>query len=298
MRWRCAPTRIVTRGGWTRCRRRLLAGFTLVELLVVIAITGLLVALLLPAVQASREAARRGHCANNLRQIGIGLLTYHDAFKVFPRGGWLATSANISWTSAILPQLEEGNLYERLNRKLPYNHTSNLAVGQTTLSVVLCPTSQREGLFRPSTDPLPPPDNRYARTDYTAIDGERGLRAVSATNDPERGVLIYKRNIPISAIVDGTSQTILVGEAPEGIHSFWISVRNLAEQSAPINAPALFAPNYVFYDFGQIISSYHPGGAQVLFADGSVSFLRETMDDRTLAALCSRAGGEVIDGGY
>jgi prepilin-type N-terminal cleavage/methylation domain-containing protein/prepilin-type processing-associated H-X9-DG protein len=298
MRRRCARNRTVTRRDLAGCRRHPIAGFTLVELLVVIAITGLLVALLLPAVQASREAARRAQCANNLRQIGVGLLTYHDAFEVFPRGGWPPASANISWTSAILPQLEEGNLYLRLNRDVRYNDASNLAAGQTTLSVMLCPSSQRESFFRPSPDPLPPPDNRYARTDYTAIDGERGLRAVSATNDPERGVLIYKRNIPISAITDGTSQTILVGEAPEGIHSLWISVRNLAEQSAPINAPAVFARNYVFYDFGQIISSYHPGGAQALFADGSVRFLPETMDDRTLAALCSRAGGEVIDGGY
>jgi prepilin-type processing-associated H-X9-DG protein len=271
---------------------------TLIELLVVIAIVGLLVALLLPAVQASREAARRAQCTNNLRQIGVGLLTYHDAFEVFPRGGWPVAQANISWTSAILPRIEENNLYELLNREVPYNHVSNLAAGQTILAGLLCPSSQQENYFRPSPDPLPPLDNRYARTDYTAIDGERRLRDPFATNDPERGVLIYKRNIPISAILDGTSHTILVGEAPEGIHSFWISVRNLAQQSAPINAPAAFAPNFVFYDFGQIISSYHPGGAQVVFADGSVRFLLETMDARSLAALCSRAGLEVIDGGY
>jgi prepilin-type processing-associated H-X9-DG protein len=266
--------------------------------LVVIAIMGILVALLLPAVQASREAARRSHCANNLRQLGVALVSYHDAFGVFPRGGWPPASANISWTSAILPQLEEQGLYARLNRHVRYNHESNLAAGQTRLAVVLCPSSRRESLFRPSADPMPPADNRFARSDYTAIAGERGLRAPAATNNPERAVLIQKRNIPISAVLDGTSQTILVAEAPEGIDGLWISVSNLCEQSARINAPAVFAPNYVFYDFGQLISSYHPGGAQVLFADGSARFLVEAIDDRTLAALCSRAGGEVIDGDY
>jgi prepilin-type N-terminal cleavage/methylation domain-containing protein/prepilin-type processing-associated H-X9-DG protein len=287
----------VSRFARTLGRRRRL-GFTLVELLVVLAIVGLLVALLLPVVQRSREAARRGQCANNLRQLGIALAAYHAVFEVFPRGGWPPASANISWTSAILPQLEEGDLYARLDRSVRYNHPGNLTAGQTPLSIVLCPSSPRASLFRPSSDPLPPADNRFARSDYTAIDGERGLRAPTATNNPERGVLIMKRNIAISAIVDGTAQTILVGEAPEGIDGLWIGVSNLAEQSARINAPAAFAPNYVFYDFGQIISSYHPEGAQVLMADGSARFLLETMDDRTLAALCSRAGGEVIDGSY
>src|SRR5690606_19698422 len=130
----------------------------------------------------------------------------------------------------------------------------------------------------------------FARTDYGALSGERSLRKPGATNNPERGAMIYERNISISQIIDGTSKTILIAEAPEGMHSIWISPRNLFDQSAPINAPASFAEQFVFQDFGQEISSYHPDGAQTLFADGSVHYLNTSMAKPVLAAYCSRAG--------
>ena len=108
--------------------------------------------------------------------------------------------------------------------------------------------------------------------------------------------MIFQKNISIANITDGTSQTILIAECPEGIHSQWMSVGNLFDQSALINTPAAFAPQYVFWDYGQEINSYHRGGATTLFADGSVHFLAETLDNQTLAALCSRAGKELLTG--
>src|SRR5262245_48445609 len=95
-------------------RPRITAGFTLVELLVVMAIIGVLVALLLPAVQAAREAANRTQCTSNLRQIGIGLLAYHGVNGMFPAGGWLATDPQLSWTASILPQIDQTPLFARL----------------------------------------------------------------------------------------------------------------------------------------------------------------------------------------
>src|SRR4051794_3749321 len=95
-------------------------GFTLVELLVVIAIIAALVALLLPAVQASREAGRRAQCLSNLRQMGIALVSYHDTNGVFPRGGWPATSTCVSWSAAILPELEQTPLFSQINRNAAY----------------------------------------------------------------------------------------------------------------------------------------------------------------------------------
>lgn len=279
-------------------RAAVASAFTLVELLVVIAIIGLLVALLLPAVQASRESARRAHCQNNLHQLGVALLSYHDTYKVLPRGGWPVASANVSWTSAILPQLEEAALYRSLNRSAPYTDPSNLAAGRTVLPGLICPTSLRDNLRKSSADLPSASLNRYARTDYGAVAGERGLRSPAATNSPERGAMITAKNVPLSAITDGTSHTLLIGEAPEGLHSLWISVKNVFDQSAPINTPATFAPESVFWDFGQEINSYHSGGAFALFADGSVRFLSESMNNSTLAAICSRAGGEVIGDDY
>jgi hypothetical protein len=252
----------------------------------------------LPAVQASREAARRSQCQNNLHQLGIALHSYHDVYKVFPRGGWSAASANVSWTAATLAHLEETALYNRLNRAAPYTDATNLPAGRTVLPGLLCPTSPRESPRRPSADLPSTSPNLYARTDYGAVNGERTLRSPSGSNTPERGVMILAKNIPLAAITDGASHTIQIGECPEGMHSLWISVRNLCDQSAPINTPATFAPQYVFSDYGQEITSYHTGGAFTLYADGSVHFLSEAMDNAILAALCSRAGGEVIADDY
>ncbi len=261
----------------------------------VIAIVGLLVALLLPAIQASRESARRSQCASNLHQIGVALLTYHDSHRVFPRGGSVVTTTDLSWTAAILPHLEEKPLYQSIDRDVPYMDAANREVGQTILPIVICPTSRRESLYRPSSDLFASADNWYARSDYAAVAGERGLRAANATNSPERGVLIRAKHLPISSITDGTAHTMLVGEAPEGMHGIWLSVRNMLDQSAPLNSPATYSPQYIFFDFGQELSSYHPSGVQALFADGGVHFLIESIDNRVLAALLSRAGGEVID---
>lgn len=270
-------------------------GFTIIELLVVIAIIAVLVALLLPAVQSAREAARRTQCRNNLKQMGIALHNYHEQYRVFPRGGWFpATKANISWSSALLPALDSAPLFNTINCNVPYTDPSNLTPGRTVLSVFSCPTTPKASLYRKSADLPSTSPNEYARTDYGAVNGERGLRAPTATNNPERGAMIIAKNIAIAEIVDGLSQTILIAEGPEGISSIWISVRNVFDQSAPINTPAPPPSTTVFTDFGQEISSYHTSGAFALFGDGSVHFLSQHGDVQTLAALCSRAGGEVI----
>jgi prepilin-type N-terminal cleavage/methylation domain-containing protein/prepilin-type processing-associated H-X9-DG protein len=271
-------------------------GFTLVELLVVITIIGVLVALLLPAVQAAREAARRAHCQSNLRQLGMGLHSYHDVHATFPRGGWLATSTGLSWGASILPQLEQVALYQQIDQRVTYTASANLSVGRTVVPVFLCPAAPKDALLKKSADLPAASTNEYACTDYQAVNGERGLRAPGASNDPERGAMILERNISLDQITDGASQTLLIAEAPEGLHGLWISVRSVMDQSGPINKLATYAPKYVFFDYGQEISSYHRGGANILLADGSVHFLAETIDVQTLAALCSREGQEPISG--
>ena len=288
---------------------RVRAGFSLVELLVVIAIVAVLIGLLLPAVQRVREAAARARCANNFKQMGLALLGHHDTHKVFPRGGYAtlavpdgSVSTKLSWSASVLPWLEQDALYRGIHADLPYTDPANLAAGRTVLAVFLCPSSPRDSPWRSSPDL---PSAEYARSDYGAVNGERGLRSPTANNSPERGVLILERNLSLADITDGASQTILVGEAPEGIHGLWISVRNVYDQSAPVSErhsdtspyPSCLIPG-VFCDYGQEISSYHPGGAQAVFADGSVHFLRMAMDNAVLAALCSRAGGEPVSGEF
>ena len=307
--------------------RSLLRGFTLIELLVVIAIISVLIALLLPAVQQAREAARRTQCRNNLKQIGLALHNYESSYGVFPKGGagvaslgnpLMKTRWTLSWGAALLPYLDQGPLYHRINQDEIYLHPDNLTPGQTVLSVFLCPSAPKTSLLRPNGDTLNS-TTLYARTDYSGNYGERGLRCYPSTNCQNnyadqggsssggRGVMMVGLDPPISLahITDGTSNTLVIGEAPEGLHSIWIGHKNVFDQSAPVSAetetgshwsschPVFKSREGNFCDYGQEFHSYHAGGAHFVAADGSVRFVGTSTDVRVLAALLSRAGGEV-----
>jgi prepilin-type N-terminal cleavage/methylation domain-containing protein/prepilin-type processing-associated H-X9-DG protein len=314
--------------GFAFCRGPFRRGFTLVELLVVIAIIGVLTALLLPAVQAAREAGRRVQCLNNLKQMGLGLHNYHDLRKLFPYGGSGIASLTIptararaclSWGAAILPGLEQQALYDSINQNEPYLHDDNLAPGRQVLTVFLCPTAVNPELHKPNGD-TPSSATKYAVTNYGGNWGERALRCYPATRCPNnysdqgdssgigRGVLLlaFERQVAMKEITDGTSQTIIVGEAPNGLHSIWVGHKNVFDQSAPISAraakpsawqscfPTFASKPGNYCDFGQEFGSYHAGGAQFLLVDGSVQFVSSGIENRSLAALLSRRGGEVV----
>ena len=176
-------------------------GFTLVELLVVISIIGALIALLLPAVQSSRSAARRSQCSNNLKQIGLALHNYHDTFGQFPPA--VIGPANVprerqfSWMVAILPYLEQGSLYEALRLDLPCDHPDNAKVLQVSLRTLLCPSDP----VRAETE-----DGSF-KTSYVAITG------ADFTSGPGRvdGVLGFDKGLGIDEIVDGTAKHGLGG---------------------------------------------------------------------------------------
>lgn len=273
------------------------SAFTLIEILIVVAVIAVLMALMMPAIQATRESARRTQCSNNLKQIGVALHLYHDLNSMLPRGGWFPTTPAHSWCSAILPYLDQKGVYNQINVNVPYTDAANTTVGKIVLPIFLCPTAPKPTVLRRSVD-VPSTPQEYARSCYAAVNGEQTLRSPSGTNDPERGAMMFESNVSFTQITDGISQTILVGEAPEGANSLWMSVRNTLDQSSPINTLANPATPYVFTDFGQEISSHHLHGAFVVLADGSAHFLMEKMENRILAALCSRQGGDVIDSGF
>jgi prepilin-type N-terminal cleavage/methylation domain-containing protein/prepilin-type processing-associated H-X9-DG protein len=252
-------------------------GFTLIELLVVIAIIGVLIVLLLPAVQAAREAARRVRCLSNLRQVGLALHGYHDAIRTFPPGGWEwrpprnTTKRQIAWSALILPHLEQRPLYDGLNLHTPFDSPANTTGAATVLSVYLCPTVPR------SEERL---QGRGA-CDYGGLFGQR----IVGNNNPPNGMMLYDVTLPIAQVRDGTSQTIHAGEDGGFPDGQWINGLNVFDQAFAINR----APG-----FENDLSSDHPGGAHALFADGSVRFLKDATDLKVLAALCTRAGGEAI----
>jgi len=214
-------------------RRR---GFTLVELLVVIAIIGILVALLLPAVQAAREAARRMQCTNNLKQMGIALHNYHDTYKTFPPGGIECGGAVngpcnstygrrqlTTWTLCILPFMEQQPLYDQYDFNLGNTDAANAAVCQTFISSYLCPSDVRTNvLSRPGSGPQ---RFEYAPGSYRSVSGVTRTRGGPHFDEPntlnslDRGLLhvVYGNGARWSTermadVIDGTANTIMVGE--------------------------------------------------------------------------------------
>lgn len=260
------------------------AGFTLVELLVVMAIIGILTSLLLPAVQAAREAARRASCQNNLRQIGIGLHHYHDALSTFPIGAlemrylrnpdgslMYPGGVQIAWSALLLPYVEQVPLHQMIDFGKGYDSPENAAAAAEIVPIYMCPSVPRSAT------------HVYGRAviDYGGIYGER----ITGRNDPPKGTMLYTRAISIADIRDGTSNTLVVSEDSAWRDGQWINGLNIFDQAYPINQ----APS-----FENDIRSEHPGGAFGLFCDGSVRFLHETMDSKTLAAICTRELGEVV----
>jgi len=263
----------------TWSRQKAGRGFTLVELLVVLAVIGILVGLLLPAVQMAREAARRASCLNNLRQMGIGLHNYHDVHRTFPPGGIEPrtpanpTGRQLAWSLFLLPFVEQQPLHEQIDTGKAFDAPENAVAAATILSVYICPSAPEGSKLQSGRGPCC----------YGGIYGER----ITSPNSPPKGVMLYDRAISIAEIRDGTTSTLVISEDCDFADGQWINGRNVFDQAFAINhAPA----------FENDIRSKHPGGANGLFCDGSVHFLTETMELRTLAAICTRDRGEVIEG--
>lgn len=285
-------------------------GFTLVELLVVIAIIGILISLLLPAVQSAREAARRTMCMNNLSQIGLAAHNYEFSYEHLPAGvinpsGPIRSEPegqHVSWIVQLLPYLEEQAAYRLFDQAAGAYAGSNARVRQARMQVMMCPSYPGDaGGWRDGGGAV-----------FTAVSTYAGCHHdVEAPIDADNnGLLFLNSQIRYEDIFDGATHTVLVGEMfpdqnPDEESLGWVSgtratLRNMGSfeewaQRNPDRArtdtvPAPTGP----LDVGGFGSS-HPGGVLFAFADGSVHFVREDIQPQLRQQLGHRADGELMD---
>lgn len=306
-------------------------GFTLIELLVVIAIIGILVALLLPAVQAARESARRTSCVNNLKQIGLASLNFESTRKTLPppkvlsRGAGLIAGNDDTYSRfgstfvILLPYLEQGNLYAKYDLKQSTNSAHNLPITGIASPNYTCPSMAlpREVPLTDCGEVLGPGSYLVSsRVEWGVYGNLNGAFA----SPPTVG---KPYQLGLEQVTDGSSHTLLVGETNYGFASYvWDA--GCGSDGSPKWGEAKWAESYWFYAWGHTgrwnmnpdrnvanftfnntsipwdsafsatYRSDHPGGVQFVQLDGSVQFLRSEIERLTLAALITRAGEEPV----
>ncbi len=275
-------------------------GFTLIELLVVIAIIAILVALLLPAVQQAREAARRSTCKNNLAQISLALHNYEMQYEALPPGTvnptgpirWEEQGYHLSWTVAILPFLDQLPTWEKYDRSKGVYAAENAKIREVEISVYACPSSAYGvGVTTPGGVEIA--GNSYAgcyHHEETPIDVKLS------------GIFYLNSSTRYEQIRDGSSNTIFLGEKIDSPTTLgWLSgTRETLRNTSAINSPGQHnwrdhrkekqnLPPNVVGGFG----SFHTGGAQFALGDGSVRFISENINPETFKNLGNRADGEL-----
>jgi prepilin-type N-terminal cleavage/methylation domain-containing protein/prepilin-type processing-associated H-X9-DG protein len=291
-------------------------GFTLIELLVVMAIIGILVAILLPAVQAAREASRRTQCRNNLHQIGIALHNYHDTYLLFPPG-WIGVTngqvdvnggSGLAWSSLILPQIEQyaaafqskekNGSAPPLNPRVPITNSDDATLQPYVIRLYRCPSDTCPETVSVVQDPSKPTNKdlpmNLATSNYVGSFGSTDYHscysnAVGVDCAPlpkDRGVFYLNSRTTIGDVRDGTTYTMMVGErkiinrTPPSppLVGLWLGAPPGGEEAiGRVLGASDQPPNDPAQHF-QAYSSAHSGGINVLLCDGSVQFIIDSVD--------------------
>jgi prepilin-type N-terminal cleavage/methylation domain-containing protein/prepilin-type processing-associated H-X9-DG protein len=296
-------------------------GFTLIELLVVIAIIGTLIALLLPAVQKVREAANRMKCTNNLKNLGLALHHFENTRGKYPPGQIIGPFPEMGvpdgiwhgWTVFLLPYLEQTALYQLYRWEVKPEDVLNNPVARVQLKIFQCPSAEPDRLVTsfPWSDDLPGACSDYAPT-YAVNPVLADLGLIDRAGDYAGVLPIGNNMVRVSEITDGTSNTIMLTECA-GRPRQWLVGHAGPDQAIyggpwtgklcliyvtgstadGVDRPGLCAINCTNE---HQVYSFHPAGANAVFADGAVHFLNAGTALRVLARLVTRAGGEVVLG--
>lgn len=307
--------------------RKRTSGFTLIELLVVIAIIAILIALLLPAVQQAREAARRSSCKNNLKQLALAMHNYHDVNNKLPMG----MVHRINWRVSILPYMDQANAFKQLdfNESFQGNGVSHntQVLGGLVIPNMVCPSNVVEPL---TNNAYGTNSQRMMYGNYLAVAG--AVDTTAPGNAPsgncrrfygwtcDNGPMMINAPVAFRDIVDGTSNTLLLGEQSgrdegmsygdrrNGYHGGWHGTGNTSGTGGQNGIGAGVSPiqyplNSTCTDFwacqvpylnSNIMNSEHVGGVQFAMADGSVRFISENVSLVDLKRLAMRADGQVV----
>ena len=301
-------------------------GFTIVELLTAIAILGILIALLLPALQSAREVARRVQCANNLRQMGTALHNHVDSRKTFPASGWTIASpqnpsgAYLGWQAAVLVHLEQSQVAIGYDRSSHWWTDRNLLIGRIPMAVYQCPSvpiTERPRILVPKPPrPALQLDSPLGATDYAAIMGVRASIAprVYLSTEATRSVMFRNSATRFADITDGTSHTVVVVESSARPAVFrqarFVTNASNDQGNGWVDSEGGFSldgsdasgtrlgqgPSVSPYAMNRTNEnepySFHSGGAHFLYADGRCEFTDESIDLLIAAGLCTRSAGE------
>lgn len=299
-------------------------GFTLVELLVVIAIIGILVGLLLPAIQAARESARRLQCSNNFHQMGIALNSYHDSHRRFPPA--YVIPVRLMWNGCLLPQIEQSSLYNTLQFGAPWEvpNTPNGRACETYIPTYRCPSSDApEHAAGYSNLPKRVPNSYLAVASGTAT-AESGLLPENIGFPNQDGLMYTSSTNRMASVLDGTSNSAAIGEALfrpqitgpdlfgkvfQIVDHWYIGSDNqvlasvnptlyqefsegMGSMGVPMNA---INNSSLMIDQRELcFSSLHHGGCLFVFVDGHVQFVSQTIDRQIYSAFGTIARGEVV----
>lgn len=242
-----------------------------------VAVVAVLVALLLPAVQQAREAARRSQSKNNLKQLGLAMHNYHDTHTSFPAGthpnAKLKVEERLSWLTDLLPYMDQAPLFNTINFEKAWNDKTNETGSKVTLQVLLNPSQ-----------PSPPVVNGFGVTNYVGMAGVGKDAPTLPITDNRVGVFGYDRVTRLRDIADGSSNTIMITDASKDFGPW--------SQGGKSNIRALTTKPYINGPDG--IGSPHSGGLNVLLSDGAVRFVSQDIDPKVLEALVTIHGGETI----